>query len=79
MPTSKRWVVTTAGPQHLPAIAQQLTQAGFTVEQTLDAIGCLTGTASDGAAERARAIPGVADVSPEAPSSIGPPDSSLTW
>ena len=79
MATSKRWIITTSAGHSLPDIAQQLKTAGFSVEQVLTAIGCITGVGPESAAERARAIPGVADVSPDAPVSLGPPDAPITW
>ncbi|MFD1874162.1 hypothetical protein [Hymenobacter bucti] len=79
MATSKRWIITTSGEQPLPAIERRLAAAGFVVEQVLTEIGCITGTAPEDAAEQARAIPGVADVSPEGPPiTIGPPDALIT-
>ena len=80
MATSKRWIITTSDQHALPDITQQLSAAGFKVEQVLAAIGSITGVGPDSAAERARAIPGVADVSPEGPPiNIGPPDAPITW
>ena len=80
MATAKKWIVTTSGEHSLPAIERELAEAGFAVEQVLGAIGCITGAAPDSVAERARAIAGVTDVSPEGPPiNIGPPDASLTW
>ena len=80
MPTSKRWIITLSSNYSLSDLTEQLQAAGFSVEQVLAAIGSITGTGSDSAAEQARAIPGVADVSPEGPPiSIGPPDAPITW
>lgn len=79
MPKSKRWVVTTSGDRSLGEIEKNLTEAGFDVDQVLDEIGCVTGTASDDIAESSRAISGITDVSPEEPIDIGPPDASVTW
>jgi hypothetical protein len=80
MSKTKKWVVTTSGNRSLGDIKKELTNTGFKVEEVLSEIGCITGAASDSVADKLRAIPGVADVSPEPPSiDIGPPDSSLTW
>ena len=80
MSESKRWVVTTSGEQSLNEVKKKVKKAGFTVEQVLDEIGCITGSASDDVAQHLRALPGVADVSPEAPPvNIGPPDAPVTW
>ncbi len=79
MAKTKKWVVTTAGPQALGDVQRQLTESGFSVEQVLTEIGCLTGAATEEVAARARAIPGVVDVSPDLPIDIGPPDAPVTW
>ena len=79
MASSKRWIISTSGERPLPEVRKKLKQAGFAVDQVLDAIGCITGAAGDDVAERARAIPGVADVSEEGGVDVGPPNSSVTW
>jgi hypothetical protein len=79
MAKSKKWIVTASGDRSLSEVKKQLTEKGFTVEQVLDQIGCITGSASDDVAERLRTIPGVADVSPDTPIDIGPPDAPVTW
>jgi len=75
----KRWVVTTSGDHPIRDVAKKLTKTGFAVDQVLDEIGSITGSADDGAVEKLRQIPGVADVSPETPIDIGPPDAPVTW
>lgn len=79
MANKKRWIVTTSGDRSLSDIKKELTESGFAVEQALDEIGCIIGTASDDVVEQLRSVPGVADVSPEEPVDIGPPDSPVTW
>ena len=80
MSESKRWVVTTSGEQSLSEVKKNVKKAGFNIDQVLDEIGCITGTASDDVAHRLRALPGVADVSSEEPPiNIGPPDAPVTW
>ena len=79
MDTRKRWTVTTTGDSPLREVAQHLRSAGFLIDQLLTEIGCITGTASDEVAARARQMPGVADVSPEAGVDIGPPGGTTTW
>jgi hypothetical protein len=77
--TSRRWVVTTSSNRSLSEIEKKLSKAGFVVDQVLDEIGCINGTASDEVASKLRDITGVTDVSPETPIDIGPPDSPETW
>ena len=79
MAESKRWIVTTSGGRSLKDVASDIEAAGLAIDEVLEAIGIITGSASDSVAEAVRAIPGVADVSPDQPVDIGPPDSPTTW
>lgn len=79
MSENKKWVVILSGDHPLDEVKKNLIDAGFAVDHVLSAIGCITGAASEDVAEKLRAIPGVADVSPEPPPvSIGPPDAPLS-
>jgi hypothetical protein len=73
------WVVTTSSDRPVRDVAKELAAAGFEVDQTLEQIGVITGKGDDRAVGKARAIRGVADVSPELKVDIGPPNSSDTW
>ena len=75
MAKGKKWIVTTSGNRSLKDIKKELTDAGFGVDQVLDDIGVITGTADD--AERMRKISGVSDVSPDHEVDIGPPDAPI--
>jgi len=75
MAKGKKWIVTTSGSRSLKDIKKELTDAGFGVDQVLEDIGVITGTADD--AERARKISGVSDVSPDQEVDIGPPDAPI--
>ena len=79
MASGKRWIVTTSSDRSLGDVRKNLSETGFAVDQVLDEIGCITGSASDDVATQMRGIPGVADVSPEIPIDIGPPDAPVTW
>ena len=79
MAGGRKWVVTTSGDRPFGDVKKALTDAGFAVEQALDQIGVITGTADEDVAERVRAVPGVADVSPDTSINIGPPDAPVTW
>jgi len=79
MPTRKTWIVTTSGDRPAKEIAKDLKAKGFAVDQVLDEIGTITGAADDDVVPKLRAIKGVADVSPDMPIDIGPPDSPTTW
>jgi hypothetical protein len=74
-----RWVVTTSGGRPLKDVARDVEAAGFAIDEVLEAIGIITGSATESVAEMVRAIPVVADVSPDQPVDIGPPDSKTTW
>jgi hypothetical protein len=74
-----KWIITTSGNRKLNDVTRELTQAGFAVEQIHSEIGSVAGDASADVAEKLRSIPGVADVSPDTPVDIGPPDSPVTW
>jgi predicted transcriptional regulator len=79
MAANNRWIVTTSGKDSLGDIKKQLTEKGFTVEQVMDEIGCITGTATEEAVKKMKTIPGVTDISPDTDINIGPPDSPVTW
>ncbi|MGI4884744.1 MAG: hypothetical protein ACRYFR_07260 [Janthinobacterium lividum] len=76
-PLHKHWLVTASGEHPLREVEQHLTAAGFAVGQVLAEIGVITGAASDEVARRARALPGVADVSPDSPVDLDPPDAPV--
>jgi hypothetical protein len=75
----KRWIVTTSGDRKIGDVKNDLAKSGFATDQVLGEIGSITGSAGDDVVEKLRAIPGVADVSPEISVDIGPPDAPVTW
>jgi len=79
MSKSKRWNVTKSGDRSLSDVKKDLEEAGFSVDQVHEEIGVITGVGSEAVAKKLRAIPGIADVSPEEKIDIGPPDSTDTW
>ena len=78
MAKGKKWIVTTS-PEKVSDVKKRLAEAGFSVDQVLHEIGSITGTASDDVIKKVRSVDGVADVSPDHPIDIGPPDSPVTW
>jgi hypothetical protein len=78
MSQSRKWIVTTS-PEKISDVKKKLAEAGFSVDQVLHEIGSITGTASDDVIKKVRSVDGVADVSPDHPIDIGPPDSPVTW
>jgi hypothetical protein len=79
MAKTKRWVITTSGDRSLNEVRKNVVDSGFKVDQVLSEIGLITGHAGDDVAKKVRNISGVADVSPEEPINIGPPDAPVTW
>ncbi|MBX9700490.1 MAG: hypothetical protein K2X74_13710 [Acetobacteraceae bacterium] len=73
------WIVTLDGARPVAEVARALAAAGFTVEQVLDAIGSITGTADEATAARVQSLPGVSDVARDQPVDIGPPGARETW
>jgi hypothetical protein len=76
---SRQWVVTTSGDRPINDVASDIEAAGFAIDEILAEIGIITGSATDGVAGAVQAIPGVAELSPDQPIDIGPPDSPTTW
>jgi hypothetical protein len=77
---SKQWIVTMSGDRPINDVASDIAAVGFAIDQILEVIGSITGSATDSVAEAVRAIPGVADVSPPTPDiDVGPPGSGTTW
>ena len=79
MGAGKKWIITTSPDQSIEDVKKKVTQAGFSVDQVFDQIGSLSGTASDEVVDKLRSVKGVADVSPDHPIDIGPPDAPVTW
>jgi hypothetical protein len=79
MAKNKTWVITTSGDRPISEVKKDLTKTGFNIGEVLGEIGVITGSANDAVAKKLRAIPGIVDVSPETPISIGPPDAPVTW
>jgi hypothetical protein len=70
-------IVTLSGERKVHDVARDLSAAGLEVDQVLEETGIVTGTADLGTHGRLRKIRGVADVSPDHPIDIGPPDSEV--
>lgn len=79
MSDAKSWIVTMSGDRPVEDVARDVVRSGLVVSGILDAVGVITGSASDKVAANLRKIRGVADVSPDVPMDLGPPDSGRTW
>ncbi len=79
MSNTKKWIVTATDKNTLGDMKKTLTENGFVVDQVMEEIGCITGSANEDVAKKLRTIPGVGDVSPDGEIGIGPPDAPTTW
>lgn len=71
-------VVTISGERSIHEVARDLKAAGFEVNQVLESVGSVTGSAHSGTAKKLRGIHGVADVSEDHPVDIGPPGAPVS-
>lgn len=72
------FVVTVSGEHGIEKVTRELKAKGFEVDQVMDAIGVVTGSAHPDDVARMRKIPGVKDVSSDTPVDIGPPGSPIS-
>jgi hypothetical protein len=79
MAKNKNFVVSVSGDRSVHDIEKDLGREGFVVDQVLDAIGSITGSADPAIVKRLRAIPGVADVQEPPVIDIGKPGDPETW
>lgn len=61
----------------LPVVVDALRRAGLSVDQVLDAIGVVTGSADSDVIPSLSAVPGVSHVEPERTVQLPPPDSPV--
>jgi hypothetical protein len=79
MAERQKLVVSMSGDRPIQEVEKDLAGAGFVVDDVLDAIGSITGSAEPAVVKRLRAIPGVADVEAPPVSDVGKPDDPETW
>jgi hypothetical protein len=72
------FVVTVAADHPIHEVARGLKAKGFEVDQVLDAIGVVTGSALPTSVAKMRKVPGVKDVSSDYPVDIGPPGAPVS-
>jgi hypothetical protein len=68
------WIITASGDRPVAALTADLRKAGLVVGNVMAEIGVITGQCTNSQAAALRKVAGVADVSPDAPVDIGPPD-----
>ena len=71
--TPPTWIITASGERPVAELVVGLRKAGLVVGTVMADIGVITGRCSKAQAAALRKLPGVADVSPDAPVDIGPP------
>lgn len=76
--TKQALVVTVSGDRPIQEVAKDLKAAGFEINQILEFIGSITGSAPTKSLKQLRAVPGVAGISEDHPIDIGPPDASIS-
>lgn len=73
------WIITTDRVRPVGDVSRDLAEAGFAADRVLEEVGCITGAADEKNLAKLRKVPGVVDVTPDAPVDIGPPNSPETW
>jgi len=71
-------VVTVSGDRSIHEVTKDLEAAGLDVDQVLEAIGTVTGSADPEVSKKLRGIRGVTDVSKDHTVDIGPPGSPVS-
>jgi len=79
MPAVALWLITISSDQPINEMATRLSAEGLTIQEVLEEIGCITGSADDATAERLKKIKGVVDIAPDMQIDMGPPGSDETW
>jgi hypothetical protein len=74
-----RWIVTTTQERPIGDVARDLADCGFAISETLDSIGCITGSAERGLIAALSKIEGVADIAPDTQIQLPPTDQGTTW
>lgn len=72
------FVVTVSGDRQIHQVARDLKATGFEVDQVMDAIGVVTGSALSSNLAKMRKVAGVKDVSTDHPVDIGPPGAPVS-
>lgn len=70
---TRTWIVTVGPDASLVSVAQDLENLGFKILRVLDAVGVIEAQGGEPAVKKARKVPGVLDVEPDAAVDIGPP------
>jgi hypothetical protein len=74
MPRKKpTWIITASGERPIHAIAKDLEAAGLESARVQQAIGVITGSASETVAAKLRKVAGVVDVERDPAADAGPP------
>jgi hypothetical protein len=72
------YVITLSSNRPLHDLVKEIESAGFDVDQVLDSINIVTGSAVPKTVQKVRGISGVEDVSSDHQIDIGPPDAPIS-
>jgi hypothetical protein len=76
--TKHALIVTVSGERGIHDVARDLKAAGLAVDQVMEAVGVVTGSADPASKAKLRKVRGVSDVSADHPVDIGPPDADVS-
>jgi hypothetical protein len=77
--SNKVTIIVTVSPDHpIHDVTKELEAAGLEVDQVMEAISTVTGSADPEATKRLRAVRGVTDVAKDHPVDIGPPGTPIS-
>lgn len=80
MADEQTWIVITSNEQPIQQVSKELREKGFTIEDTLEAIGQLVVKGDEKMKQQSLKIKGVTDIVPSGNNiNIGDPGSDLTW
>jgi hypothetical protein len=71
-------IVTLSGERGIHEVTRELKAAGLKVDQVMEAVGVVTGSAAPATKAKLRKVRGVSDVSADHPVDIGPPDADVS-
>ena len=71
-------VITVSSERSIHEVASDLQKAGLEVDQVLEFIGSVTGSAAAQSVEQLRRVRGVTDVSADHPVDVGPPGAPVS-
>ena len=74
-----QWIITVKEGTNIQELTKKITLEGFKVDQVMDQIGCITGSADLKIIQKIRPFDEIVDISQNSSISLGDSDSSITW